>query len=84
MVVGVPSNAARFRQLVEAADSYVGKRVRKQFGEEAYDGKVTSYAWNKANVAPNQLPDNAVLFRVRYSDGDTEDMNEGELQGVLA
>ena len=68
---------------MKAAEELVGKAVEKDFGGNVYKGKVTSYTWNEDYGTPNILPDNAVIFRVRYEDGDQSDYNEGEIRGML-
>ena len=49
-----------------------------------YKGRVTSYTWNEDYGTPNILPENAIIFRVRYTDGDQGDYNEGEVRGMIA
>jgi hypothetical protein len=72
-----------FEEIVETAKGYVGQAIEKAYGDVVFKGKVTSYAWNDAYKTPNRLPGNAVLFHVRYSDGDSSDYNQKEIEKML-
>ncbi len=53
------------------SESYVGRCIQKQFGKDIYSGTIT--AWD--------AEDN--LYHVRYDDGDSEDLTDGEMQLCL-
>ena len=42
-----------------------------------------SHTLNEDYGVPDILPENAVIFRVRYTDGDEGDYNEGEIRAML-
>jgi phage major head subunit gpT-like protein len=67
----VPLAEATRRAAALAPGALVGARVRKPFGEDWYDGKAVLYDGRKG------------LYRVVYGDGDAEEMNAGEVLGVL-
>ena len=58
----------------DTEDAWVGARVRKCFGEHGiYDGEVVG----------SDLVDGRTVWRVLYSDGDREDLDDEELLDIL-
>ena len=56
-------------------DKYLAKAIMKPFGEEVYEGVVIDHF-----PASSEAPD---LWRVKYSDGDEEDVEEYELKAAI-
>ena len=60
------------------ADTYLHRKVKKKFVNKWYEGKVVKVkSFNSSDKYPYPL------FNIRYSDGDTEDLNIDELEKVL-
>ena len=60
----------------EMKKQLLGRTVRKFFGKNAFDGKVIEV------ISPEDIND-VWLYKIRYEDGDVEDLEERELNRVL-
>ena len=60
----------------EMKKQLLGRTVRKFFGKNAFDGKVIEV------LSPEDIND-VWLYKIRYEDGDVEDLEERELNRVL-
>ena len=56
-------------------DKYIGSAIMKPFDEEVYEGVVIDF-FPESEEAPE-------LWRVKYSDGDEEDVEEYELKAAI-
>jgi SNF2 family DNA or RNA helicase len=66
------------RQKSPGGSAFVGKRITKIFGDELYDGTVTSY------FSAKETDSNQDLWEISYEDGDVEDMALSNLKAAIA
>ena len=62
---------------VRGGDKYVGKQIMKPFDEEVFEGVVIDFFPSQNE---EDIPD---LFRIKYSDGDEEDVEMFELEAAI-
>ena len=62
---------------VKGGDKYVGKQIMKPFDDEVYEGVVIDFF---PAVEKESIPE---LWRVKYSDGDEEDVEMFELEAAI-